>query len=87
MSSLIPSGRGTLVTTRAERAAIRRAADVQAELFHARAVDMARRERATGRMADLASRRATPSMRARPSPTILSNAPHRIRGRRRRSRG
>ncbi|MGD0453445.1 MAG: hypothetical protein ABSB69_07590 [Solirubrobacteraceae bacterium] len=39
--------------TRAERALAKRAEGVQAELFYARAVDVARRERATARMGDV----------------------------------
>jgi hypothetical protein len=48
----VPSSRGALVMSRAERAVVKQAAAVQAELFYARAIDVARRERATGRMAD-----------------------------------
>jgi hypothetical protein len=52
-NQLVPTRRSTLAMTRAERALVRRAADIQAELFYARAVDVARRERATGRMSDI----------------------------------
>jgi len=51
---IVPSRLGALaITTRKERELIRWATGVQAELFCARAVDVARRERATGRMDDI----------------------------------
>jgi hypothetical protein len=50
---LVPSRLGNLAMTREERALIKRVTGVQAELFYARAVDVARRERATGRMNDI----------------------------------
>lgn len=54
MSNLpVRSRVGALAMTREERALIKRMTGVQAELFYARAVDVARRERATGRMNDM----------------------------------
>ena len=50
---LVPSRLGTLAMTRQERALIKQAGAIQAELFIARAYDVARRERATGRMSDM----------------------------------
>ncbi|HEY7831907.1 MAG TPA: hypothetical protein VIC06_15205 [Solirubrobacteraceae bacterium] len=50
---LVPSRLGGLVTTRRERAVIKQAGVIQAELFIARTYDVARRERVTGRMSDI----------------------------------
>jgi hypothetical protein len=50
---LIPSRLGALAMTREERTLIKRAGAIQAELFIARAYDVARRERTTGRISDI----------------------------------
>jgi hypothetical protein len=50
---IVPSRLGALALTPRERALIKRVTGVEAELFLARAVDVARRERATGRMNDI----------------------------------
>lgn len=50
---LVPSRLGALALTRQERVLIKQAGAIQAELFIARAYDVARRERATGRMSDM----------------------------------
>jgi hypothetical protein len=53
-NQLVPVHRSALVMTRAERALIKQAGAIQAELFLARAYDVARRERANGRVSDIA---------------------------------
>jgi hypothetical protein len=53
VNQLALTRRGTLVMTRQERALIKQAGAIQAELFIARAYDVARRERATGRISDM----------------------------------
>ena len=49
----VPYRPGGLLPTRQERALIRQAGAIQAELFIARAYDVARRERTNGRISDL----------------------------------
>ncbi len=49
----IPYRRSSLVMTLRERALLRQAEAIQGELFIDRAYDVARRERATGRMGDI----------------------------------
>ncbi len=51
-NQLVPAHRSGLVMTRAERALIKQAGAIQAELLLARAYDVARRERTNGRVSD-----------------------------------
>ncbi len=50
---LVLTHRSALAMTRAERALIKQAGAIEAELFVARAYDVARRERANGRASDI----------------------------------
>jgi len=50
---IVPSRLGALTITSKERALIKQVGAIQEELFVARAYDVARRERATGRVSDL----------------------------------